>query len=351
MTGSQLVFMKLTARFPNCDSSVKNSSGADKNMKSIVLKIYENRDDVTLTGYVIEDSPELLDGKPRPAVLICPGGGYLTCTDREAEPIAMRFAAMGYHAFVLRYSVYTEGGRNFPDLCRHLTPKPTLQYPAPMLEIGRAILLIREHAREWLVDTDRIALCGFSAGGHNAAMYATKWHTPMIVKSLGGTPDQYQPAALILGYSLTDMVYMDETTGLRDPMNVAFFDGMNEAYVGMARPERMLLEEISPARNVTEHMPPTYLWATAADGLVPVQHTIRMALALADHRIPFELHIFEEGSHGLALANQASAESQSQIMPEAAKWVPLAEKWLHKRLALDLPRLSSYERSISGNSQ
>jgi len=313
-------------------------------MKIENLKIYENREDVTLTGYIIEDSPELMNGRKRPAILICPGGGYFTCTDRESEPIALRFAAMGYHAFVLRYSVYGEGGREFPDLNQQLTPKPRLQYPAPMLEIGRAIRLIREHAEEWLVDVDRIVLCGFSAGAHNAAMFATKWHTPIITDALGGTSDEYRPAALILGYALTDYVYIDETLDARGPMNAAFFGGSNAAYLGAARPDRALLEEVSPARNVTEHMPPTYLWATATDTLVPVQHTILMAHALADQGIPFEMHIFENGPHGLSLANQASAEAKSQIMPDAAKWVGLVEAWLQQRFALDLPELSPFEQ-------
>ena len=315
-------------------------------MKSEKFRIYEDREDVTLTGYIIDDSPELLNGKARPAILICPGGGYFNCSDQEAEPVALRFAAMGYHAFVLRYSVYGEGTRQFPDLRRPLEPKAKLQYPAPMLEIGRAMLLIREHAGEWLVDTDRIALCGFSAGGHNAAMFATKWHTPMITEALGGSSDMYRPAALILGYPLTDYVYMDDTVKTRSPMDVAFFDSSNTAYLGTARPGPALLEEVSPARNVTEHMPPTYIWATAADALVPAQHSLRMAHALADQKIPFELHIFEEGPHGLSLSDQASAGARSQIMPDAAKWVPLAAAWLEKRLAPALPRLTDFERMM-----
>lgn len=319
-------------------------------MKIEKFNIYEDREDVTLTGYIIDDSPELLNGKVRPAILVCPGGGYFNCSDREGEPVALRFAAMGYHAFVLRYSVYGEGTRQFPDLSQPLEPKAKLQYPAPMLEIGRAMLLIREHAGEWLVDVDRIALCGFSAGGHNAAMFATKWHTPAVTEALGGSSEMYRPAALILGYALTDYVYMDETMELRGPMDAAFFCASNTAYVGTARPDRARLTEVSPARNVTEHMPPTYLWATAADTLVPVQHSLRLAHALADQKIPFELHIFEEGAHGLALADQAAAGARSQIMPDAAKWVPLAAAWLEKRFALNLPRLTDFERMMMDGS-
>jgi len=73
------------------------------------IKLYENREDVTLTTYVLEDSHEMLNGKKRPAILVCPGGAYAFCSDREAEPVALKYASMGYHAFVLRYSVYNKG--------------------------------------------------------------------------------------------------------------------------------------------------------------------------------------------------------------------------------------------------
>ena len=71
------------------------------------IKLYEGRNDVTLTTYVLKDSFDILNGKNRPAVIICPGGGYLTLSEREGEPVAIAFANMGYHAFVLKYSVYS----------------------------------------------------------------------------------------------------------------------------------------------------------------------------------------------------------------------------------------------------
>ena len=135
------------------------------------IKLWEGREDVTLTTYVLDDSPEMLKGKKRPAVIVCPGGAYLSCSDREGEPIAMRFASMGYHAFVLRYSVYSEnkGGMMF-GAQKDPEPKPWLNHPAPMRDIACAMLEIRKHADEWLVDMDKIAICGFSAGAHNCAM-------------------------------------------------------------------------------------------------------------------------------------------------------------------------------------
>ena len=125
-------------------------------MKTEVIKLYENREDVTLTTYVLEDSPEMLAGKSRPAILICPGGGYMSCSDREAEPIAMKFASMGYHTFVLRYSTYMGGNAGgFPDISKPLPVKEECLYPTQMREIGQAMLIIREHAKAWKVDADR----------------------------------------------------------------------------------------------------------------------------------------------------------------------------------------------------
>ncbi len=299
------------------------------------ISLYENREDANLTAYVLDDSPEMLAGKTRPAIIICPGGAYFNCSDREAEPIALRFASMGYHAFVLRYSTYTEGKSVIPDLSKPLQVKPERNYPVQMQEIGMAMQIVKQHAAKWLVDTSRIAICGFSAGAHNCAMYATNWHKPIITDYLGCNAEDIRPAAVILGYTLSDYVYMKEAS-TEDFMAKVFFDGSNTAFMGTANASDELLRAVSPARNVSEHTPPTFLWATAADNLVPVQHTIRMAHALADHKVPFELHIFECGGHGLSLATQATASAKTQVNADAAKWVSMVDQWLLKRFSLEL---------------
>ena len=89
-----------------------------------------------------------------------------------------------------------------------------------------------------------------------------------------------------------------------------------------------------------------YLWATASDELVPVQHSLRMAHALAEHKIPFELHVFEEGPHGLGLATQSTAAAKSQVYPDAAKWADLAGCWLEKRFSFDLPEKTAFEEML-----
>ena len=314
-------------------------------MKSEIFYLHEGRKDVTLTTYVLDDSPEMLNGAKRPAIVICPGGAYLSCSDREGEPVAMKFASMGYHAFVLRYSVYSEGSTEAfggANIFGDMPVKPHCVHPAPVQDIGLAMLKIRDHAEEWLVDMNKIAVCGFSAGSHNAAMYAARWQDDIVAGSLGVDKELLRPAAAILCYTLSDYVYMLENTTTAGPFETAFFGASNTAFLGTKTPTEELLDEVSPARHVTENMPPTFLWATAADAMVPVQHSIRMAHALADHKIPFELHIFEEGAHGLSLATKATAQSKEHIMPDAAKWADLADAWLDKRFAFDLPEKIEY---------
>lgn len=318
-------------------------------MKTEVIKLYEDRDDVTLTTYVLADSAEMLNGGSRGAVLICPGGGYLNCSDREAEPIALSFAAMGYHAFVLRYSTYLEGKGGFPNFTAGPEVKKHLTHPTPVREVGKAMLIIREHAKEWLVDMGKVAVCGFSAGAHNAAMFATRWNDPIVTDYLGVDAQQIKPAALILGYTLSDYIFMKKCIekGIAD---AAFFGFSSGAFLGVKDAADELLAEVSPALHVTENTPPTFLWATSEDNMVPVQHTIRMSHALADAKVPFEVHIFEKGDHGMGTAGYASAASKSQMNKDASKWVPLCKEWLEKRFAPEIPEMTEFEMMLaSGN--
>jgi acetyl esterase/lipase len=310
-------------------------------MLSEVLRLYENREDATLTTYIIKDSVELLNGRKRPAILICPGGAYLGCSDREGEAVALRFAAMGYHAFVLRYSTFFEGKMGFPEPGKEHTVNEKCVHPIPMREIGKAMLILRNHSEEWLIDVDKIAICGFSAGAHNCAMYSVYWDKPIINEYFNEKAEMFKPAVAILGYGLSDYLFMKDIA--KNPMDKELFDLANLALLGTKEPDNEKLEEVSPALHVDANTPPMFLWATSEDTLVPVQHTIRMTNALAEKKIPFEVHIFEKGPHGLSLCNQASSQAKSQINADAAKWVELAEAWLEKRFSLQLPELAPWE--------
>lgn len=314
-------------------------------MKTEVLYLRPENKDVTLTTYLWEKS-EFPEGKKRPAILICPGGGYFDCSCQEGAPIALRFAAMGYHAFVLTYSTYNKGNGVFPDPTKKIEPHPETAHPAPVLDIALAFLKIRENAENWQVDVDRIAVCGFSAGGHNAAMYATNWHRDFITEAMGVDKELLRPAAAILGYPLTDYVFMKEAMEAGET-DRGFFENSNTAFLGTDNPTMEQLISVSPARLVDENTPPMFIWATAADGLVPATHSLLMAQGLAKRHIPYTLHMFEEGDHGLSAGTQASAVALSGISPEINGWMNMAEQWLLKRFALNLPPLNPWEAMIA----
>lgn len=301
------------------------------------MYLYEDDPTVTLTAYVLDDSDETLKGKKRPAVLVCPGGAYMFCSDREAEPIALRFAAMGYHAFVLRYSVYSNSGIYYP----HPGKSPAYEkgvMPGPMREIGMAMLKIREHAEAWHVDVDNIILSGYSAGANNCAEYAVYWDKPVICDYLGVKPEELRPAGAVLGYGVFDYELMAQTLErIGDPGRIEMNKGFNLAFFGEPDPDEETMAKASPARLITKNTPPMFLWATWEDNTVPVNQTLKMAFEMERAGVPCEVHIFENGEHGLSLADQATAMAKEQIHPDVAEWMSLAQTWMYKRFPLDLP--------------
>jgi acetyl esterase/lipase len=321
-------------------------------MISKCIRLYEKREDVTLTTYVLEDSPQMLNGKNRPAVLICPGGAYIACSDTEGEPVALAFNAMGYHAFVLRYSVYFEGKQQ-ALVTGEILPKSHCQFPNPVLDIAYSMKYIGNNAAEWHVDMEKIAVCGFSAGAHNSAMYSVYWNKPLITNLFNGDMSNLHPAACILGYAVSDYIRIksspakSEGNPFLDKMKKGLYDLFMTAYTGSKEPSDDFCKKISPALLVDNQTPPMFIWATSEDTMVPVSQSTILATALADHDIPFELHIFEKGAHGLSIATQASSADKTGINPDAARWIDLCSEWLLKRFALDLPNKPAYTDLIS----
>jgi acetyl esterase/lipase len=238
----------------------------------------------------------VLDGnKKRPAILICPGGGYGFTSPREAEPIAMQFNAAGFHAFVLYYSVAPN------------------RHPQPLLDLSRAMCIIRESSDEWNVYTEKIAVCGFSAGGHLAASLGVCWDKPYL-KAPGITMGMNYPNALILSYPV---ITSGEFAHRGSFNNLLGTDSGSES-----------LYEMSLEQQVSSKTPPTFLWHTFADKSVPVENTLLFAQALRKCDIPFEMHIYPEGSHGLSLANEETATDTTGVHPHVTTWIKLCIEWL-----------------------
>lgn len=316
------------------------------------IRLYEDREDVRLTAYILDDSVEMLNGGKKGAVLICPGGGYLYCSDREGEPVAMAFAAMGYHTFVLRYSVYNENKKVLalenilPDLSKPLEEKPGVVFPGPARDIGKAMLYIQEHADDWHIDMKKIALCGFSAGAHNSAMYSVYYNRPVVTDFLRVGSEGIRPAAVILGYMVSDYTPRLSEEAAKDSMSNAM-DLVLMGKEGIA--DRELAEKLSPCRLVNGQTPPMFIWTTAEDHLVDPLHSLRMALALNEHKVPYEMHIFEKGMHGMALATYATAARERHLDSNIESWIHMADKWLQKRLAPEFNEDFKGLGALSGN--
>lgn len=251
-----------------------------------------------LDMYIIERQDKIAV-KRRPAIIICPGGGYEFCSVREAEPVAMRFAAYGITAFVLRYSCVNK------------------RFPTALLEAAQAMAYVRKNAEEFFIDPDKIMICGFSAGGHLAASLAVHWNKPFVSEALGENSELYRPNGAVLCYPVI-------TAGEKR------HDGSIVNIAGAEySPEIMKL--ISLEEHVSTDTPPTFLWHTANDDSVPVENTLLFASALAANKIPFACHIFEKGVHGLSLCDDTTAGFEGHLNPDCAQWFKMAADWVKGR--------------------
>ena len=233
----------------------------------------------------------------RPAVIVLPGGGYAVTSDREAEPIALQFLSEGISVFVLRYSVMAK-------------------FPLSLCEVAESIRLVRSHAEEWSIDPNRIAVCGFSAGGHLTGSIAVFWNHEFLAQKLGVSSEEIKPNGAILCYPVLSEDYMHEGSF----RNLLFDD-----YEAMK-------SFVSIEKQVTEQTPPCFLWHTFTDAAVPVENSLVMAKALADHKVPFELHIWPDGPHGLALVTPETnfAGMENGYCARAASWIHSAANWLRE---------------------
>jgi acetyl esterase/lipase len=279
------------------------------NLEHIPLR--DDNPEIYLQAYWLDDSPEFQAGQRRPLVIVCPGGGYRATSDREAEPIALRFLAHGCHAAVLRYSVQTP-------------------LPAPMLDLACAILTVRERAGERNVDPDQIVLCGFSAGGHLAAALGVMWDKPELHTALGVAPEAIRPNALILGYAVIDLETVHAPPPSFDPHSGQRLPdtGIVSSAFGVPEPAPEEMARYRLDAHVSAATPPAFIWHTAADQVVPAANALRFAAALDAHQVPYELHIFQKGGHGLSLADETTDTDGHLFNREAQPWVAMAVAWL-----------------------
>lgn len=209
-----------------------------------------------------------------PAVLILPGGGYEHVSRREAEPVALQFTAWGYAAFILTYSC---------------GPHP---FPVALRECAMAMKWIRTHASELGVDGQHVAAIGFSAGGHLCGTLGTLYDDPAV--SDIGAAQQIRPDALGLCY----------------PVAVSWGNTHEGSFQNLTFGDEALRSRLSLEKLVREDMPPVFLWHTRQDGFVPCRNSLLMAAALAETSVPFVVHVYYEGAHGLSMADETVYPAQ-----------------------------------------
>ena len=255
-----------------------------------------------LYTYFLDSSIEMRPNEKRPVILMCPGGGYEMTSDREAEPIAMQFLAMGYHVAILRYSVCP------------------VRYPAALLQVAESVLYLKEHADEYHIDPEKIVVQGCSAGGHLAANYGIAWNSPFLTKLMGmeNDPEQLCVAGLLLCYPVI-------TSGEK-AHEESFRNLLGEQYEEKK-------EELSLENQVTPDTPPTFLWHTATDETVPVENSLYFFQACLQQGVSAELHIYPVGGHGLSLANEETCRANGiGVQKECQSWIGLAQTWMEEIL-------------------
>ncbi len=245
-----------------------------------------------LRTYVL-DNYEAIDLQRRRAmVLICPGGGYQHCSNREAEAVAIRFNSLGYNAAVLFYTVAAFEAEGV--------------WPKPQEELSQAIRWIRSNSEELNTNPSKLAVLGFSAGGHLAASIGVLW------PEFGG--QQCRPDALVLCYPVI-------TSGPKAHR------GSIDNLIGKSAE---LLEKVSLEKQVSGLTPPTYIWTTRTDQSVPYENSVYFKEALDKFNVLNEMHIYPEGSHGLSLGSAEVVDPDKYVPTCVTDWPERADAFLLK---------------------
>ena len=262
-------------------------------------KVDENGRTTNITEPSLTVYPAAVDRPNGTAVIICPGGGYVRqSTRREGEQYAYWLSTLGITSFVLTYRQQEFG------------------HPAPLRDVLRAVRLVRAQAARFKVQPDRIGVMGSSAGGHLAATAGTLYEHPLGRTGAELDKVSARPDFLMLMYPVIAME------------GPAVHAGSRKALLGTS-PKDADVASMSPERQVTAATPPTLLIHTQADQAVPVENSILFYQALTRHKVPAEMYLFEQGSHGMGMRDGLGT---------ASSWPRRAEEWLKMRGLLDKAR-------------
>ncbi len=236
------------------------------------------------------------NGKKRPSVIICPGGGYGATWPGEGQPVAFDYLSVGCNCFILHYSV-----------------KPHV-FPQAILEMACVVDYIFANAEKLCADIEKTAIMGFSAGGHAAASYCTLRNDPEVLKYI---PEPKPVQAAILCYPV---ITAEKPTHMGSFINLT----------GKAELSNEDVEHFSLEKHVDPQITPkTFIWAASDDGAVNPLNSLKYAAALGEKKIPYEMHIFPSGGHGITTCKLGTVgTSDSDVMKHNSIWCNLSVRWL-----------------------
>ncbi len=257
-----------------------------------------------LTSYVANVSREIDVERKLPAMLVIPGGGYYMVSDREAEPVALKYVAAGFNAFILNYSVAEDS---------------SLHYPYQLVEAEMAVAYIRLNAESLHIDAKKVAAVGFSAGGHLCASLGSCHNCPEA-EEIFKPSVCVKPNAVILGYPVISsdvrFAHIDSFRNLCGADNEKDF------------------KKTDVLNLIDGKSAPAFIWSTNNDNAVPCENAIRAALKYNEAKVPFSLHVFGKGEHGLSVADATVygyANPLNEMSVSAPEWVRLSLEWLDEQ--------------------
>lgn len=257
-----------------------------------------------LTTYIRDLSSEIDLERKAPAMLVIPGGGYYMVSDREGEPVAMRYLALGFNAFVLDYSVAEDSA---------------LKYPYQIAEAAMAMAYLRINAENLNIDPEKIAAVGFSAGGHLCAMLGSFHNCPETGKVFKPTVC-VKPNAVVLGYPV-----------ISSDISFAHIG----SFINLCGEEnKELMKKVDVLNLIDENSAPAFIWSTFNDNVVPCQNAIEAALKYKKSGVPVSLHVFGKGEHGLSVADATvykADKALKEMSVSVPEWVRLSVEWLEEQ--------------------
>lgn len=259
------------------------------------IMLEEDNDNAYIETYIADP----IEGFIRDAVLVIPGGAYYNvCSDREGEPIALAFLAQGYNTFVLHYSVASVSDNTFP---------------AQLKEASLAMKYIKDHAAEYGIHKDRVFAAGFSAGGHLAGSLGVLWKNKEVNEEIDMPFGYNKPTGVMLIYPVVSDL------------------GHAGSFQNLFSTEKLTEEQLNKTcidRNVTKDASPAFMLHTVDDAVVNVENTLSLAKAYTKAGVPYEMHIYPSGPHGVALGNEITKSGNPGWENAAiAKWVEHAVFW------------------------